>query len=459
MPPVGRSSVADRHQRASLTRPGPALADQPLRAASRNRPWSLTIRQPRANPPFMTRPPRSPRQVEGQACPSARSRARPATRTRGGLFECRYPIQKRAGVLAFAAALVFGACSSSGASTAPSAAASAAPSAAASTAASAAPSAAASTAASAPASPAASAAASMAAAPAIPTANVTLQGAGATFPAPLYDAWFETYTDANTNIQIDYQANGSGAGIKAITQQTVDFGASDAAMKDEEIAALPAGHEDPPHPDRPRRGRRHLQRARASTSSSSTRDNVAGIFLGTITKWNDPTIAANNPGVDAARQGDPRRPPLRRLGHDERLHDLPRHGQPGLALEGRRGQGSQVAGRHRRPGQRRRRRRRQADPGRGRLRRAPVRDPGQARPRPTSRTPTASSSPGSTDGVTAAAEAAAADFPADFAPGADHQRRGRRRPTRSPPTPTCSSTRTRPTPTRARPSSASSAGP
>ena len=132
---------------------------------------------------------------------------------------------KRLGALILVGAFAFAACSSSGATTAPSAAASQA--------ASSAPSAAASD--------NGSPAPSMAAAPVPPTAAVTLQGAGATFPTPLYDSWFQTYTGLYSNIQFDYQSIGSGGGIKAITQQTVDFGASDAAMKDEEIAALPAG--------------------------------------------------------------------------------------------------------------------------------------------------------------------------------------------------------------------------
>ena len=136
----------------------------------------------------------------------------------------------------------------------------------------------------------------MAAAPAIPTANVTLQGAGATFPAPLYDAWFQTFTDANKNIKIDYQANGSGAGITAITQQTVDFGASDAAMKDAEVAAIAAGQTI-----------LHIPTALGAVvvifnvpgvdKLQLDSANVADIFLGTITKWNDPKIAANNAGV------------------------------------------------------------------------------------------------------------------------------------------------------------------
>ncbi len=132
--------------------------------------------------------------------------------------------------------------------------------------------------------------------PQAPSADLTLQGAGATFPAPLYDQWFQDYTALNPNIQFDYQSIGSGGGIKAITEQTVAFGASDAPMKDEEIAALPSGKiiQHVPTalgavvviynlPDTPK-----LQLDSA---------NIAGIFLGTITDWNDPAIAANNPDV------------------------------------------------------------------------------------------------------------------------------------------------------------------
>ncbi len=130
----------------------------------------------------------------------------------------------------------------------------------------------------------------------VPSGNVALQGAGATLPAPLYDTWFQTFSQDHGNVTIDYQANGSGAGIKAITQQTVDFGASDAPMKDSEIAALPAGSKILHIPTTLGAvvviynvaGLQNLQLDAA---------NVAGIFLGTITKWNDPAIAANNPGV------------------------------------------------------------------------------------------------------------------------------------------------------------------
>jgi len=176
--------------------------------------------------------------------------------------------------LSLAAVLAVAACSSSGATTAPTNA----------------------PATGAPESPAASSGTGGAAIPTPPAANITLQGAGATFPAPLYQTWFETYSGLYPNIQIDYQAVGSGAGIKAITQQTVDFGATDAAMKDEEITALPSGTTI-----------LHVPTALGAvvliynlpgvTTLNLDAQNVADIFLGNITTWNDPKIAANNPGV------------------------------------------------------------------------------------------------------------------------------------------------------------------
>ena len=71
--------------------------------------------------------------------------------------------------------------------------------------------------------------------------RVKLQGAGASFPAPLYNKWFKSYHDAHPDVQIDYQSVGSGAGVKAVQDKTVDFGASDAAMTPEEIAKVDAG--------------------------------------------------------------------------------------------------------------------------------------------------------------------------------------------------------------------------
>ncbi|HXI45934.1 MAG TPA: phosphate ABC transporter substrate-binding protein PstS [Candidatus Acidoferrales bacterium] len=139
--------------------------------------------------------------------------------------------------------------------------------------------------------------------PVPPSASVTLQGAGATFPALLYQVWIEKFTEAYNTVQINYQGIGSGGGIKAITQQTVDFGASDAAMKDEEIAALPAGTT-----------LLHIPTAlgavvvifnvkgadgTAITKLNLDADTIAGIFLGHIKTWNDPALAAINPDVAA----------------------------------------------------------------------------------------------------------------------------------------------------------------
>jgi phosphate transport system substrate-binding protein len=139
--------------------------------------------------------------------------------------------------------------------------------------------------------------------PQVPSGNITLTGAGATFPGLLYQVWVEKFSTQYTNIQINYQAIGSGGGIKAITEQTVDFGASDAAMKDEEIAALPAGTK-----------MLHIPTALGAVVliyNIKGKDgnpikglqldaaNIAGVFLGTITEWSDPAIAANNPDVAA----------------------------------------------------------------------------------------------------------------------------------------------------------------
>src|ERR1700688_3297837 len=70
---------------------------------------------------------------------------------------------------------------------------------------------------------------------------VKLQGAGASFPAPLYNKWFKAYSTAHQNVLVDYQSVGSGSGVKSVIDHTVDFGASDAAMKPEDMAKVPGG--------------------------------------------------------------------------------------------------------------------------------------------------------------------------------------------------------------------------
>ena len=93
--------------------------------------------------------------------------------------------------------------------------------------------------------------------------SVKLQGAGASFPAPLYNKWFKAYSAAHQNVQVDYQSVGSGSGVKSVIDKTVDFGASDAAMKPEEMAKVDGGVQL--LPDDRRQHRAGLQHGRVST--------------------------------------------------------------------------------------------------------------------------------------------------------------------------------------------------
>src|ERR1700736_2614746 len=126
------------------------------------------------------------------------------------------------------------------------------------------------------------------------SAPTQLQGAGATFPAPIYQRWIAEYTKSNPNVQINYQGVGSGAGIKQFTQNLVSFGASDAAMKDEEIAAVKQGVVLIPAAAGAIVLAYNLPGVEGLKLS---REAYVGIFLGSITKWNDPAIAKANPGV------------------------------------------------------------------------------------------------------------------------------------------------------------------
>ena len=125
--------------------------------------------------------------------------------------------------------------------------------------------------------------------------NVSLQGAGATFPNPLYQKWLSEYGKLHANVRIDYQSIGSGGGIKQIKEQTVDFGASDAPMKDEDLKSAPGEILHVPT----------VLGAVVITYNLSgvnqplrfSPDVIADIFLGKVTKWNDARISADNPGV------------------------------------------------------------------------------------------------------------------------------------------------------------------
>jgi len=131
------------------------------------------------------------------------------------------------------------------------------------------------------------------AAPAGSVRAVRLQGAGASFPAPLYTRWFKNYSSSQ-GIQIDYQSVGSGSGVKAVIDNTVDFGASDAAMTAEEIARVPGGVQLLPLTAGSIVLTYNLEGVSALKLS---RKAYAGIFLGQIKSWDDPAIAESNPGV------------------------------------------------------------------------------------------------------------------------------------------------------------------
>jgi phosphate transport system substrate-binding protein len=125
---------------------------------------------------------------------------------------------------------------------------------------------------------------------------ITLQGTGATFPAPLYQKWFTEYNKAHPNVQINYQALGSGAGIKQFQQHLVDFGASDAAMTDQEMAPVKDGVVLLPMTAGAIVLAYNLPGV--TTDLKLSREAYVGIFLGKITKWNDPAIAKSNDGTN-----------------------------------------------------------------------------------------------------------------------------------------------------------------
>ena len=121
-----------------------------------------------------------------------------------------------------------------------------------------------------------------------------LNGAGATFPYPIYSKWFSEYSASHPGVQINYQSIGSGGGIRQVTAGTVDFGASDGPMTDEQLAASKVKIQ-------------HIPTVLGAVvpifnlgGVSDLRigpDVLADIYLGKITKWDDARIAKDNPGV------------------------------------------------------------------------------------------------------------------------------------------------------------------
>jgi phosphate transport system substrate-binding protein len=127
-----------------------------------------------------------------------------------------------------------------------------------------------------------------------------INGAGATFPYPIYSKWFDEYHKSNGAIQINYQSVGSGAGIKQVTEGTVDFGASDGPMNDDQLKAYRDKHGAPilHFPTVLGAAVPTYNVPGVTTSLNFTPDALAGIFLGRISKWNDAAIANANKGVN-----------------------------------------------------------------------------------------------------------------------------------------------------------------
>src|SRR6266581_2854438 len=129
---------------------------------------------------------------------------------------------------------------------------------------------------------------------------LSITGAGATFPYPMYSKWFDEYHKKNANLEINYQSIGSGGGIKQVTEGTVDFGATDGPMNDEQLKA---------YQDKHGFGILHFpiffgkqktayEIPGVTAELNFTQEAISGIFLGKITKWNDPAISGPNKGVN-----------------------------------------------------------------------------------------------------------------------------------------------------------------
>src|ERR1051325_6582731 len=133
-----------------------------------------------------------------------------------------------------------------------------------------------------------------------PADTVLINGAGATFPYPIYSKWFDAYHKLFPTIQFNYQSIGSGGGINQVSQGTVDFGATDGPMNDQQLKDYQT-----------KRGNAILHFPTAlgadvatynvpgvTQELNFTAEALAGIFLGKITKWNDPELVKANPGVN-----------------------------------------------------------------------------------------------------------------------------------------------------------------
>src|SRR5438045_4575140 len=131
------------------------------------------------------------------------------------------------------------------------------------------------------------------------SAQMTMNGAGATFPYPIDSKWFDECAKVEPWVRFNYQSIGCGGGQKQITAQTVDFGASDGPMSDENLTKAPAKILHIPTVAGADVVAYNLP---GNPALKLDADAIAGIFLGQIKKWNDPKIAGQNPGVTLPSQ-------------------------------------------------------------------------------------------------------------------------------------------------------------
>src|ERR1700726_4801219 len=126
------------------------------------------------------------------------------------------------------------------------------------------------------------------------SAQMTINGAGATFPYPIYSKWFDEYAKVDPSVRFNYQSIGSGGGQKQILAQTVDFGASDGPMSDDNLSKAPGKLLHIPTVAGADVVTYNLD---GNPTLKLDAETIAGIFLGEIKKWNDPKIAGLNPGI------------------------------------------------------------------------------------------------------------------------------------------------------------------
>ena len=179
--------------------------------------------------------------------------------------------------------------------------------------------------------------------------SLSINGAGASFPYPVYSQWAHKYHELN-GVKVNYQSIGSGGGIAQTKAKTVDFGATDEPMKPEELEKI--GLVQFPTV---MGGVVPVLNVPGIESGKLKLDGptLAAIFMGKINKWDDAAIQEAQSRPEAALPGHHRGAPHRRLGHHLHLYQLSGGGLSGIQGEGGRRQGRQVAGgqQHRRQGQ------------------------------------------------------------------------------------------------------------